>query len=226
FLRLTSNGRKLSSLGRMSYGKGFPNVWVQLSAKLFTENVDKFVGRIPSTSRKRKAMSQYEIGVVVGSLREGSCNRRLARGLQKLAPEELRFTRLEIGDLPLYNQDDDAHQADAVKRLKNQILSSDALLFITPEYNRSMPGVLKNAIDHAPRPCGQGAGAAKPAAVVGASMGAMGTAVAQQHVRTVLAYFDMRVMGQPEVYLHASGETFDGDGGFAQASTRQFLQGW
>lgn len=171
-------------------------------------------------------MSRYEIGVVVGSLREGSYNRRLAHALEKLAPEELRFTRLDIAALPLYNQDDDTNQPAAVKSFKNQILSSDALLFVTPEYNRSMPGVLKNAIDHASRPYGQNVWAGKPAGIVGASIGAIGTAVAQQHLRTVLAYLNMQVMGQPEVYLHASDETFDGDGGLPQERTRQYLQRW
>ena len=102
-------------------------------------------------------MGQYQIAVVVGSLRKDSFNRQLANAIVKLAPSEFSFQLLEIGDLPLYNQDDDANPADPVKRLKSEIAAAKGLLFLTPEYNRSMPGVLKNAIDHASRPYGQNA---------------------------------------------------------------------
>src|SRR5659263_471227 len=132
-------------------------------------------------------MSQYQIAVVVGSLRRDSFNRRLATGIVKLAPPEFTFKQLDLGDLPLYNQDDDENQAESVKRLKNGIESAQGVLFVTPEYNRSIPGVLKNAIDHASRPPGQNSWAGKPAGVLGASIGVMGTAMAQQHLRGVLA---------------------------------------
>jgi chromate reductase len=102
-------------------------------------------------------MSNYQIAVVVGSLRKDSFNRKLANAIEKLAPSEFSFKRLQIGDLPLYNQDDDANPAESVKRLKNEIKSAQGLLFVTPEYNRSIPGVLKNAIDNASRPYGQNA---------------------------------------------------------------------
>ncbi len=171
-------------------------------------------------------MTEMEIGVIVGSLRADSFNRRLAKALQQMAPEGMRFKHLEIGDLPLYNQDDDANPAESVRRLKSEIQSADALLFVTPEYNRSIPGVLKNALDHASRPYGQSAWAGKPAGVVGASIGATGTALAQQHLRNVLAYLDVHVMGQPEVYLQVSDASFDGEGGIAREDTKQFLQGW
>jgi chromate reductase len=128
-------------------------------------------------------MSQYEIVVVVGGLRRDSFNRELADAVVKLAPSEFSFNQLQIGDLPLYNQDDDGNPAEPVKRLKNQISAAQGLLFVTPEYNRSIPGVLKNAIDHASRPYGQNAWAGKPAGVLGASIGATGTAMAQQHLR-------------------------------------------
>ena len=132
-------------------------------------------------------MSGYQIAVIVGSLRKESFNRRLADAVIRLAPAEFSFKQLKIDDLPLYNQDDDGNQAEPVKRLKNEIKAAQGLLFVTPEYNRSIPGVLKNAIDHASRPYGQNAWAGKPAGVLGASIGAIGTAIAQQHLRNVLA---------------------------------------
>jgi chromate reductase len=171
-------------------------------------------------------MDRYQIAVVVGSLRRASLNRRLAGAITKLAPPELGFTQLEIGDLPLYNQDDDKRQAEPVLRLKQAVRDADGLLFVTPEYNRSLPGVLKNAIDHASRPYGQNAWAGKPAGVIGASVGAIGTAVAQQHLRNVLAYLDVPTLGQPEVFLHAKEGFFDDAAEIADPGTRKFLQGF
>ena len=124
-------------------------------------------------------MIQYQIAVVVGSLRRDSFNRQLASAIVKLAPAEFEFIQVKIGDLPLYNQDDDATPHETVKRLKAEIAAAQGLLFVTPEYNRSMSGVLKNAIDHASRPYGQNAWAGKPAGVLGASVGAIGTSMAQ-----------------------------------------------
>lgn len=170
-------------------------------------------------------MSQYTIAVFVGSLRKDSFNRRLANALARLAPPEFTFRPLEIGDLPLYNQDDDAHQAPQVKRLKEEIRAASGLLFVTPEYNRSIPGVLKNAIDNASRPYGQSAFAGKPAGVIGTSVGSIGTAVAQQHLRNVLAYLDVHTLGQPEAFIHAKEGLFDPDGSIG-AGSREFLQGW
>src|SRR5689334_2880685 len=136
-------------------------------------------------------MSQYQIAVIVGSLRQDSFNRKLATALAKLVPPEFSFKQLQIGDLPLYNQDDDTHQADPVKRFRSEILAAQGLLFVTPEYNRSVPGVLKNAIDHGSRPYGQNAWARKPAGIIGASPGAAGTAMAQQHLRNILVAVDV-----------------------------------
>jgi len=116
-------------------------------------------------------MSNFQIAVIVGSLRKDSFNRKLATGITRLAPPEFTFKQVQINDLPLYNQDDDDHQAASVKRLKADISGAHGLLFVTPEYNRSMPGVLKNAIDHASRPYGQSVWAGKPAGVLGASIG-------------------------------------------------------
>ena len=170
-------------------------------------------------------MSQYKIAVVVGSLRRDSLNRKLATGLAKLAPPEFEFKQLEIGNLPLYNQDDDANQADVVKRLKADIIASQGVVFVTAEYNRSLPGVLKNAIDHASRPYGQNAWAGKPTGVLGVSVGSIGTAIAQQHLRGVLAYLDAPTLGQPEVFIHAKEGSFD-EAGDIGAGSKKFLQGW
>ena len=170
-------------------------------------------------------MSKYQIAVVVGSLRKDSFNRKLAGALVKLAPPEFSFKQVRIDDLPLYNQDDDAHQSDSVQRLKNDIKHAQGVLFVTPEYNRSIPGVLKNAIDNASRPYGQNAWAGKPAGMIGVSIGVIGTAMAQQHLRNVLAFLDMPTLGQPEVFIQAKDGLFDEDGNIGTGS-RQFLQTW
>jgi len=171
-------------------------------------------------------MSTYQIAVVVGSLRKDSNNRKLAHAIVKLAPAEFSFKEVEIGDLPLYNQDQDGNQADAVKRLKSEISASQGVLFVTAEYNRSIPGVLKNALDNASRPYGQSAWAGKPAGVLGSSIGAIGSALAQQHLRNVLAYLNMPTLGQPEAFIHITEGFFDASGNLANESTKKFLQSW
>ena len=171
-------------------------------------------------------MNQYTIAVVVGSLRRESHNRQLARAIVKLAPAEFSFRTLDISDLPPYNQDDDDNQPAPTKRLKSEIAAAHGVIFVTPEYNRSVPGVLKNAIDHASRPYGQSAWQGKPAGVLGISIGAQGTAMAQQHLRNMLAYLDMPTLQQPEVFLTAKEGMFDADGGVADERTRKFLQRW
>lgn len=170
-------------------------------------------------------MIQYQIAVVVGSLRRESFNRELASAIVKLAPPEFKFTQVKIGDLPLYNQDDDATPHETVERLRADITQAQGLLFVTPEYNRSISGVLKNAIDHASRPYGQNAWAGKPAGVLGASVGAIGTSMAQQHLRNVLAYLDVPTMGQPEAFIHVKDGLFDGTGNIGQGSL-PFMQTW
>jgi chromate reductase len=174
--------------------------------------------------RKETSM-QYQIAVVVGSLRRDSYNRQLADALVKLAPTDFTFESLRIDDLPLYNQDDDSHPAEVVTRLKGKITAAHGVIFVTPEYNRSIPGVLKNAIDHASRPYGQSAWKGKPAGVLGASVGPSGTAMAQQHLRNVLAYLDMPTLAQPEAFIQASDSYFAG-GEVADPANREFLQRW
>lgn len=171
-------------------------------------------------------MQNTTIALIVGSLRQDSINRRLARAITKLAPAEIKFIEVNIGDLPLYNQDDDSTPAASVTRLKGEIKSADGLIFLTPEYNRSIPGVLKNAIDHASRPYGQSAWAGKPAGVLGGSVGPNGTAMAQQHLRNVLAYLDCPTLGQPEVFLQLGDASFDADGQLSDARSLGLLQKW
>ena len=170
-------------------------------------------------------MSSYTIAVIVGSLRTDSFNRRLANGLTMLAPPEFAFKQVEIGDLPLYNQDDDGKDGPQVQRLKNDIRAAQGLLFVTPEYNRSMPGVLKNAIDIGSRPYGQSVWAGKPAGVIGISVGTIGTALAQQHLRNVLAYLDVPTLGQPEAFLQVKEGFFAADGAIG-SEAKPFLQSW
>jgi chromate reductase, NAD(P)H dehydrogenase (quinone) len=170
-------------------------------------------------------MKSTSIGVIVGSLRRDSFNRKLSTALAKLAPADFTFKPIEIGDLPLYNQDDDANQAPQVQRLKKAIADSQGLLFLTPEYPRSIPGVLKNAIDHASRPYGQSAWKGKPAGVIGVSVGAIGTALAQQHLRNILAYLDVPTLGQPEAFSQAKDDLFNADGSLGEKNVK-FVQQW
>ena len=170
-------------------------------------------------------MSQYNIAVIVGSLRRDSFNRKLADAVVKLASSEFSFKQVQIGDLPLYNQDDDANPAEAVKRMKAEITAAQGLLFITPEYNRSIPGVLKNAIDHASRPYGQSVWAGKPAGILGVSVGAIGTSMAQQHLRNILAYLNVPTLGQPEAFIQAKAGLFDESGNIGTDS-KEFMQAW
>ncbi len=171
-------------------------------------------------------MNQYRIAVIVGSLRRDSLNRKLADAVTRLAPANFSFSRVEIGALPLYNQDGDASQAESVKHLKSQLSAAQGLLFVTPEYNRSIPGVLKNAIDNASRPYGQNAWAGKPAGILSASIGAIGGAMAQQHLRNILVFLDVPTLGSPEAFIQIKDGFFDEAGNIANPDTRKFLQGW
>ena len=170
-------------------------------------------------------MKQYQIAVIIGSLRKDSLNAKLASAMAKLGPSDFKFKPVQIGDLPLYNQDDDANQAESVKKLKAEIVAAQGLLFVTPEYNRSIPGVLKNAIDHASRPYGQSVWAGKPAGILGASVGVIGTALAQQHLRNILSCLDVRSMGSPEAFIHVTDELFDKDGNIGELN-KPFMQKW
>lgn len=170
-------------------------------------------------------MSQYHIAVIVGSLRKDSFNRKLASAIVKLAPPEFSFNQVQISDLPLYNQDDDENQADSVLRMKKEINDAQGILFVTPEYNRSIPGVLKNALDHGSRPYGQNVWAGKPAGILGVSPGAAGTAMAQQHLRNILSFLDVSTLRQPEAYIQVRDGLFDEAGNIGEGSI-PYMQNW
>lgn len=169
----------------------------------------------------------FQVTVVVGSLRKDSSNLKLARALEKLGAGKMVFNYADIGTLPLFNQDLESSVPASVQKLKKDIESADAILFVTAEYNRSIPGVLKNAIDWVSRPYGQSSWSGKPAAICGTSPGAIGTAVAQQHLRAVTSGFlAMQVMGQPEMYLQFKDGMIDSEGTVSNDDTRKFLQGF
>lgn len=168
-------------------------------------------------------MNTYRVGYFVGSLYSKSINRTLSRALIRLAPVELEFTEIPIRNLPLYSQDYDTDYPAEALALKEAIGLSDAVLFVTPEYNRSIPGALKNAIDWASRPWGQNSFDHVPAAVIGASVGSIGTAVAQQSLRGVLSFCNARQMTAPEAYIHYTPEVFAEDGEVLNESTAEFL---
>ena len=169
-------------------------------------------------------MATYNIGYLVGSLSSTSINRTLSKALIKLAPDTLSFNEVPIKDLPLYSQDFDENYPDEGTALKHAIEASDGLLIISPEYNRSIPGALKNAIDWASRPWGANSFARKPTGLIGASPGAIGTAVMQSNMRSVLSFLDAPQLNSPEAYVSYKPEAFGEDGSINDESTQQFLQ--
>jgi chromate reductase len=171
-------------------------------------------------------MCAYKVGYFIGSLSSNSINRTLSRALINLAPPDLDFTEIPIRDLPLYSQDFDNDYPPEARALKAAVDASDAVLFVTPEYNRSIPGALKNAIDWASRPWGHNSFDHVPAAVIGASPGQIGTAVAQQSLRAVLSFCNARQMTSPEAYIQYSPEVFLDDGEVTNDATREFLSAY
>jgi chromate reductase len=171
-------------------------------------------------------MTTRKIAVVVGSIRKDSINRMLARAVIKLMPKEFECELLRIDDLPLYNQDLDATPPASLVRLKAEIAAANGLIFVTPEHNRSVPTALKNALDWASRPYGKNAWAGKPAGVMGAAGGAIGTAMAQQHLRNILSYLDVRMFGQPEVFIQFTPGLVDAESNVTNDGTRKFLLGF
>ena len=169
-------------------------------------------------------MAKYEVGYLVGSLSSTSINRLLAKALVQLAPPELRLTEIAIRDLPLYSQDHDADFPPAARSFKQAIADVDAVLFVTPEYNRSIPGGLKNAIDWASRPYGQNSLSHKPSGVIGASPGPIGTAVAQSHLRGVLCFCNTPLMNSVEAYVAFKPGLIGADGKVSDDSTADFLR--
>lgn len=167
--------------------------------------------------------TMYDVGFIVGSLSEESINRRLAAAIGHVVGDRMRLTEIEIGDLPVYNRDLDDDLPGPAKRLKDQIEGADAVLFITPEYNRSVPAALTNAIEWASRPFGENSLTGKPTAVCGASPGAVGTAVAQQDLRSMLTYSDSPQLQAPEMYFQYTEGTIDEDGTVLDEDVRQVV---
>src|SRR5687767_1453876 len=169
-------------------------------------------------------MTPYKVGYLVGSLAKASINRLLATALVRLAPAELQMSEISFKDLPIYSYDYDANYPPVATAFKEAIAAVDAVLFVTPEYNRSIPGGLKNAIDWASRPYGNNSFARKPSAVIGTSPGAIGTAVAQQSLRSVLGFCNSPQMNAPEAYIQFTPGLVSDDGEVTVESTEEFLR--
>jgi len=169
-------------------------------------------------------MSTFKVGYFVGSLAKASINRKLARALAGLAPPELEMIEIPFGDLPIYNYDFDANFPKVATDFKKAIAAVDAVLFVTPEYNRSIPGGLKNAIDWASRPYGKNSFARKPSATIGTSTGKIGTAVAQQHLRSILSFCNSPQMNSIEAYIQFEKGLITDDGQVTNPSTEKFLR--
>jgi chromate reductase len=167
-----------------------------------------------------------DVAVIVGSLRKESFNRKMANALAEVAAASLALDQVPIGDLPLYNQDLDGDPPPAWTAFRERIRAADAVLFVTPEYNRSVPGVLKNAIDVGSRPYGKSAFARKPAAVVSVTPGLLGAMSANHHLRTSLVFLDMPTLQQPEMYIGGAAKLFDDQGRLTNEDTRKFLAGF
>jgi len=171
-------------------------------------------------------MTAFTVGYFVGSLARGSLNRKLATALVRLAPQELTMREIPIRDLPLYSYDYDADFPPPGRALKDAIASVDAVLFVTPEYNRSIPGSLKNAIDWASRPWGKNSFARKPSGIIGTSPGKIGSAVAQQHLRSILAFCNSPLMNAIEAYIEFTPGLISDDGKVTVDSTEEFLRNY
>lgn len=169
-------------------------------------------------------MKKIKIFTLVGGISKNSLNQKYFEAIKDLNLSDFEFTTFDIAELPFYSQDLEKDLPKSVKKLKEMIQSADGILFITPEYNRSFPGVLKNAIDWASRPYGQNAWKDRPAAILGASPGATGTFGAQQHIRQSLAYLNMRVLGQPEVYFGQADKAFNEQNELVNEKTEEILQ--
>jgi chromate reductase len=171
-------------------------------------------------------LSTYTIGYIVGSISSTSINRRLAKALARVAPEGTKLVEIPIAELPFYSPDSDADYPPVARAFKDAIAAVDGVIFVTPEYSRSIPGVLKNAIDWASRPYGQNSFTGKPTAVIGTSGGPIGAAVAQQHLKQILTHFDSPQLGQPEGFIQSTPGLFTDDGEITNAGTAEFLKAY
>jgi chromate reductase, NAD(P)H dehydrogenase (quinone) len=230
FFSISSEYQRILAIWRGSHPRitHIQNVHVAISESSFSANdtTEPSVTLWRRIRKYEKSMPTLNTAVLVGSLRKESINLKLARAVEKLASDQLKFHYIQIGDLPLYTQDFDTAYPPICQQLKKDIESADAVLFVTPEYNRSIPGVLKNAIDIASRPYGTNSFAGKPGAVLGASPGAPGTSMAQQHLRNILAYLDVPTLGQPEVFIQFKENLIDAEGNITNEGTKKFLQGF
>jgi chromate reductase len=181
-------------------------------------------GRPPAFRQAENEMSDFTLGYFVGSLATNSINRKLAQALVSLAPPELTMVEIPFRDLPLYSYDFDADMPPAARDLKHHLSAVDAVLFVTPEYNRSIPGALKNAIDWASRPYGDNSFSRKPSGVIGASIGKIGTAVAQQHLRSIMSFCNSPMFNAIEAYIHFTPDLISDDGEVTNAETEDFLR--
>jgi chromate reductase len=213
---------------------GFPGLAIRIAAACTADVMSceprrqaasRRPSRTPDAHSRRHAMT-YQVGIIIGSLAKGSINRKLAGALQKLAPPELGFVEIPIRELPLYSYDYDADFPAVATQFKQAIADVDAILFVTPEYNRSIPGSLKNAIDWASRPYGKNAFARKPSAVIGTSPGAIGTAVGQQHLRSILGFCNSPQMNSPEAYIQFKPGLITDEGEVTVPDTEKFLRGY
>lgn len=168
----------------------------------------------------------FNIIVIIGSLRKESINKKLVHALDKLNHPLLKFNIIDLNEIPIYNQDNETNMPAAVVNLKKEVENSDGVLFVTPEYNRSIPGMLKNIIDWGTRPYGKNSWAKKPTGIIGMSVGTIGTAVAQSHLRSILVGLEASVLGQPEIYLVYKPDMFDDKNTITNEDTKKFLQGY
>lgn len=168
----------------------------------------------------------YDIGYIVGSISSTSINRRLAKALEKVAPEGMTLSEIPIADLPFYSPDADGNFPPVADAFKEAIASKDGVIIVTPEYSRSIPGVLKNALDWSARPYGQASFSGKPTAIIGTSGGPISTAAAQQHLKAILSHYDAPVLGQPEGYIQSTPGLFGEDGEVSNEGTAEFLQSY
>ncbi len=171
-------------------------------------------------------MTKHKVGYFVGSLAKGSINRKLAKALVRLAPADLEMREITFGDLPLYSYDYDADYPEVGRKFKASIAAVDAVLFVTPEYNRSIPGALKNAIDWASRPWGQNSFTRKPSGIIGTSPGAIGTAVGQQHLKSILGFCNSPMMNAVEAYIQFKPDLISDDGKVNVEATETFLRNY
>jgi len=183
-------------------------------------------GRALSAAGLVKGCHMHKVAVIVGSIRKDSINKKLAGALAKLAEGKLAFDYVKIDDLPLFNQDNETSPTPEVTRNKAQIAAADGLLFLTPEHNRSIPAAMKNAIDWATRPHGTSAFRGKPGAIIGASRGGIATAIAQSHLRVILAGHLVATLGTPEAHVQFKDGLIDDSGNVTDETTKKFLQGF